>query len=157
MLLPNLRTDVVIDPAGRVSDVSVTKKLRSLVRMGEMQNQPLQTSLKTSLNLPNGDPMRLNGHHPVQMDFHSGILCLKGATMRSISIVLTLVFVPTLFAQSSSYHITHTYTLGGDGRWDYVVPDPPNHRVFIARQNRVTVVDEDTGKLLGKVAGIDGA
>jgi predicted RNase H-like HicB family nuclease len=25
----------------------------------------------------------------------------------------------------SSYHITHTYTLGGDGSWDYLVPDPP--------------------------------
>lgn len=33
-----------------------------------------------------------------------------------------------LLAQSpSSYHVTHTYTLGGDGSRDYVVPDPPNH------------------------------
>jgi DNA-binding beta-propeller fold protein YncE len=37
------------------------------------------------------------------------------------------------------------------------VPDPPNHRVFIARQNRVMVVDEDSGKLLGEVTGINGA
>ena len=56
-----------------------------------------------------------------------------------------------------SYRITHAYTLGGEGRWDYVVPDPPNHRVFIARQNRVMVVDEDSGKLLGEITGIDGA
>src|ERR1700733_7488293 len=63
-----------------------------------------------------------------------------------------------LFAQSSaSYHVSHTYTLGGDGSWDYVVPDPPNHRLFIARQNRVMVVDEDSGKLLGEVTGIMGA
>jgi hypothetical protein len=34
--------------------------------------------------------------------------------------------------------------LGGDGGWDYIVPDPVNHRLFIARQNRVMVVDEDT-------------
>src|SRR6202795_297416 len=60
-------------------------------------------------------------------------------------------------AQSSSYRVTHTYTLGGDGSWDYVVPDPPNHRLFIARQTRVMVVDEDTGMLLGEVAGIMGA
>ena len=64
----------------------------------------------------------------------------------------------SLFAQStSSYRITHTYPLGGDGSWDYVVPDPPNHRLFIARQNRVMVVDEDSGKLLGEVTGINGA
>jgi DNA-binding beta-propeller fold protein YncE len=61
-------------------------------------------------------------------------------------------------AQSSdSYRITHTYLLGGEGRWDYVVPDPPNHRVFIARQDRLMVVDENTGKLLGEVTGINGA
>jgi hypothetical protein len=61
-----------------------------------------------------------------------------------------------LFAQSS-YRVTHTYPLGGEGSWDYVVPDPPNHRLFIARQNRVMVVDEDTGKLLGEITGIQGA
>ncbi len=55
------------------------------------------------------------------------------------------------------YRITHTYLLGGDGSWDYVVPDPPNHRVFIARQNRLMIVDEDSGKLLGEVTGINGA
>src|ERR1700688_3314930 len=67
------------------------------------------------------------------------------------ALVFTLVRAPTLFAQSSpTYRITHTYILGGDGGWDYVVPDPPNHRVFLARQNRVMVVDEDTGKLLGE-------
>src|SRR6202790_1040369 len=78
--------------------------------------------------------------------------------MRNIALVLTLAAITSLFAQSSSsYHVTHTYTLGGDGSWDYVVPDPPNHRLFIARQNRVMVIDEDTGGLLGEVTGIQGA
>jgi hypothetical protein len=78
--------------------------------------------------------------------------------MRNITLGLALVAAASLLAQSSSsYRVTHTYTLSGDGGWDYVVPDPPNHRVFIARQNRVMVVDEDNGKLLGEVTGIDGA
>src|SRR5437762_12896747 len=78
--------------------------------------------------------------------------------MRTIVAVLTMAIVMPLLAQSSSvYRITHTYTLGGDGGWDYIVPDPPNHRLFIGRQNRVMVVDEDTGKLLGEVTGIRGA
>jgi len=77
--------------------------------------------------------------------------------MRRFAIVCTLLAAPALFAQSLSYRITHTYLLGGDGRWDYVVPDPPNHRLFIARQDRLMVVDEDTGKILGEVTGIDGA
>ena len=78
--------------------------------------------------------------------------------MRNIALVLTLATITPLFAQSSSsYRVTHTYTLGGDGSWDYIVPDPPNHRLFIARQNRVMVVDEDSGMLLGEVTGIQGA
>jgi hypothetical protein len=77
--------------------------------------------------------------------------------MRNIVLVLAMATVTPLFAQSSSYHITHTYTLGGDGGWDYIVPDPPNHRLFIGRQNRVMVVDEDSGTLLGEVTGIQGA
>ncbi len=74
--------------------------------------------------------------------------------MRKIALVLTVTMTP-LFAQS--YRVTHTYTLGGDGSWDYVVPDPPHHRVFVARQNRVMVINEDSGTLLGEVEGIQGA
>jgi DNA-binding beta-propeller fold protein YncE len=78
--------------------------------------------------------------------------------MRKIALVLALATVTSLFAQSpASYRVTHTYALGGDGGWDYVVPDPPNHRLFIARQNRVMVVDQDSGTLLGEVTGIQGA
>jgi DNA-binding beta-propeller fold protein YncE len=78
--------------------------------------------------------------------------------MRNVSLILILTAAAALLAQPSpSYRVTHTYVLGGDGSWDYVIPDPPNHRLFIARQTRLMVVDEDTGKLLGEVAGIDGA
>src|SRR6202163_2757174 len=78
--------------------------------------------------------------------------------MRNITLVLTLAAVTPLLAQSSSvYRVTHTYTLGGDGSWDYVVPDPPNHRLFIGRQNRVMVVDENNGTVLGEITGIQGA
>ena len=78
--------------------------------------------------------------------------------MRNIALSLALATVTSVFAQSSSsYLVTHTYPLGGDGSWDYIVPDPPNHRLFIARQNRVMVVDEDNGTLLGEVTGIQGA
>jgi hypothetical protein len=78
--------------------------------------------------------------------------------MRKIAFVFSLVTLTSLFAQPPSpYRVTHTYTLGGDGAWDYIVPDPPNHRLFIGRENRVMVVNEDTGTLLGEVTGIKGA
>jgi DNA-binding beta-propeller fold protein YncE len=78
--------------------------------------------------------------------------------MRTKMSVLILVTATAMLAQSPpAYRITHTYMLGGDGSWDYIVPDPPSHRVYIARQNRVMVVDGDSGKLLGEVTGIQGA
>lgn len=78
--------------------------------------------------------------------------------MGNNAIVVILFTVTSLLGQSSSsYRVAHTYTLGGDGGWDYIVPDPVNHRLFIARQNRVMVVDEDNGTLLGEVTGIQGA
>ncbi|MDP8981263.1 MAG: YncE family protein [Acidobacteriota bacterium] len=76
--------------------------------------------------------------------------------MRKGALVLLLSTLTTVLGQPA-YRVTHTYVLGGDGTWDYVVPDPPDHRLFIARQNRVMVVDEDSGKLLGEVTGIQGA
>ena len=76
--------------------------------------------------------------------------------MRTLAVILAVAGAASLFAQSS-YRVTHNYLLGGDGSWDYVVPDPPNHRLFIARQTRVMVVDEDNGALLGEVTGIQGA
>ena len=77
--------------------------------------------------------------------------------MRIIALVLIVFVAGAVLAQPPSYRITKTYPLGGEGAWDYIVPDPPNHRLFIARQDRVMVVDEDSGKLLGEVTGIYGA
>jgi len=58
---------------------------------------------------------------------------------------------------ASSYHVARSITLGGEGRWDYVVFDPVGHRLFIARENRVMVVDPDKGTVLAEIPGLDGA
>ena len=78
--------------------------------------------------------------------------------MSRIARLLILCVASPLFAQSpGGYHVTRTYALGGDGGWDYIVPEPAQHRIFIGRTNRVMVVDADNGKLLGEVTGINGA
>src|SRR5689334_16340937 len=74
---------------------------------------------------------------------------------RSLFIPLLLI-APALHAQGA-YNITHTFPVGGNGSWDYVVPDPAHHRVFIGRSDRVMVVDETNGRLLGQVTDIHGA
>jgi DNA-binding beta-propeller fold protein YncE len=57
----------------------------------------------------------------------------------------------------TSYHVLKRYQLGGDGGWDYVALDTVGHRLFIARQNRVMVVDPDHGKVLGEITDLGGA
>ena len=75
--------------------------------------------------------------------------------MRRSILLLPLFAAQPLSAQA--YSITHTYTVGGDGGWDYVVPDAPNHRLFIARSNRVMVVDMNNGHLIAEIPGLNGA
>ncbi len=75
--------------------------------------------------------------------------------MRRSILLMSMVIGPSLAAQS--YGITHTYPLGGDGGWDYVIPDAPNHRLFIARQNRLIVVDMNDGRVIREIGGINGA
>jgi DNA-binding beta-propeller fold protein YncE len=71
--------------------------------------------------------------------------------------ILILSVAAAALQSAPAYRIAQTYALGGDGGWDYIVPDPPSHRIFIGRANRVMVVDEQTGTLVGTVTDINGA
>jgi DNA-binding beta-propeller fold protein YncE len=55
------------------------------------------------------------------------------------------------------YRILHHYRLGGQGGWDYIALDTVGHRLFIARDNRVMVVNPDRGKVLNEITGLSGA
>jgi hypothetical protein len=60
-----------------------------------------------------------------------------------------------LAAQSTArYHQIASFTLGGDGGWDYLTLDTAYHRLFVARNDRVMVIDESSGKLLGEITGL---
>ena len=75
--------------------------------------------------------------------------------MRTTIVLLTVALAA--LQSPAPYRIVQTFPLGGDGGWDYIVPDPASHRLFVGRANRVMVVDEQTGTLVGTVTGIDGA
>jgi YVTN family beta-propeller protein len=47
--------------------------------------------------------------------------------------------------------------LGGDGRWDYLLVDPENKRLYIARSTRFMVVSTQTGELVGEIPDTPGA
>jgi len=75
-----------------------------------------------------------------------------------IFLIAALAVSVTAGAQNGfTYHVARTFELGGDGGWDYIVPQPSQHRVYIGRTNRVMVVDTNDGKLIGEVTGMKGA
>lgn len=81
--------------------------------------------------------------------------------MRPVSHLLScsavLLFVGVLPTQAQTYHVAKSVTLGGEGGWDFVAFDAPGHRVFIAHQTQVLVVDADSGAVLGEIPGLNGA
>jgi DNA-binding beta-propeller fold protein YncE len=72
---------------------------------------------------------------------------------------LALVASANSFAAGSAtnYTVLQRYVLGGSGKWDYLTLDSAAHRLYIARGNRVMVMDTQTGKLVGEVQGANGA
>ncbi len=67
------------------------------------------------------------------------------------------VFSLAAWAQSApGYKVVKTWKLGGNGGWDYITMDSEGRRLFIARSDRVMVVDEDSGKLLAEIPDTPG-
>ncbi|HEY2343188.1 MAG TPA: hypothetical protein VGH90_09180, partial [Chthoniobacteraceae bacterium] len=60
-------------------------------------------------------------------------------------------------AGPSGYHLAATWKPGGEGGWDYLSIDPEGRRLYVARGNRVQVLNADTGELTGEVQGVEGA
>lgn len=58
---------------------------------------------------------------------------------------------------ASGYKLTGVWKPPGEGRWDYLTLDPDNGRLYIARENRIQVLDTSTGAPVGEVTGINGA
>jgi len=60
-------------------------------------------------------------------------------------------------AAAPDYAVTHQFTIGGPGGWDCLSVDPATHRLYIARADRVLVVDTDSGQLAATIPSMDGA
>ena len=79
----------------------------------------------------------------------------RAARVAVTAALLPLAIIGELAAQSPSpYHQLASYTLGGDGGWDYLTLDTAGHRLFVSRGDRVMVIDESSGKLLSEITGL---
>ena len=52
------------------------------------------------------------------------------------------------------FFVKKTWTIGGEGNWDYLTLDPAALQLFIAHGTRVQVVDVNAGTLTGQVTGM---
>jgi DNA-binding beta-propeller fold protein YncE len=72
------------------------------------------------------------------------------------AIVWMLLAASAAPAADSGYHLVNTYSIGGDGGWDYLTVDSSSRRLFISRATHVIVMDADSGKLLGDIPDTPG-
>jgi YVTN family beta-propeller protein len=71
-------------------------------------------------------------------------------------LVLASLAAPVFTAAQQPYKIIDHWKIGGEGGWDYLLADPPAHRLYITRGPQVAIVDTNTGKQVGAIAGLHG-
>ncbi len=67
------------------------------------------------------------------------------------SALLSAGFRPAVAQQP--YHVTGHWIIGGEGGWDYMEADGAHHRLYLAHNATVEVVDVDSGKKVGAITG----
>lgn len=60
-------------------------------------------------------------------------------------------------APEAAYALAAPIPLGAATRWDYAAVDPVSGRVFVTLGDHVSVVDPASGKVLGRIGGVEGA
>ncbi len=74
----------------------------------------------------------------------------------ALALGLAALAAPAAAQQMPHYRITKTVKIGAPDRWDYLLFDPSMNRVYISHGDRITVVDAQSGKLLGDIEGMPG-
>jgi len=77
--------------------------------------------------------------------------------MKSVLLLIGALLATTTHVVAADYAVLQRFTLGGVGGWDYLTLDPATRRAYIARSDRVLVVDTASGQLLATVPGMNGA
>ena len=54
---------------------------------------------------------------------------------------------------AQNWDVAQTFHPGGEGGWDYVTVDAPNHRLFVTRATHTQAIDTNTGRLLADIPG----
>ncbi len=71
-----------------------------------------------------------------------------------VLLLLSLAMAVSVRASEPPFKLQNRWELGGDGSWDYMAVDSAAHILYIARLNRIMVVDVQSGKLVTEIAGL---
>jgi YVTN family beta-propeller protein len=78
-------------------------------------------------------------------------------TSFSVAAIFCIFFAaPAILFAQAPYKVIDKWKIGGDGGWDYLLADPPAHRLYITRGPQVLVLDSTTGKQVGTIGGLHG-
>ena len=83
----------------------------------------------------------------------SGGMCGLGWTAAAACAAMATMFAPAMMAQQP-YQVIDQWKIGGVGSWDYLTVDSVAHRLYITHGVKIDVVDSETGKMLGQIAGL---
>ncbi|HWE36590.1 MAG TPA: YncE family protein [Isosphaeraceae bacterium] len=79
-----------------------------------------------------------------------------GFALASALIVFGLASTTKAQDPAARYEKVRKIAIGGEGGWDFLEVDSANRKLYVARGNRVIVVDLDTEKVVGEIAGTPG-
>src|SRR6516162_9905641 len=51
----------------------------------------------------------------------------------------------------SDWQVNKTFSVGGQGGWDYLTVDPQTHRLYVPRSTHTMVVDSGSGKVIADI------
>ena len=63
----------------------------------------------------------------------------------------SLLLIACALSARADYKVTASHAIGGDGTYDYVRFDATAHRLYIAHDKRIDVLDSETGKKIGEI------
>src|ERR1700683_4350881 len=81
--------------------------------------------------------------------------CLRNR-LKTLALSGAILLVPSAALAQKPYSLLTHWKIGGEGGWDYLTSDPKAHRLYVTHGPRVEVVDTDSGKVVGSIAGLTG-
>ncbi|NLR62961.1 YncE family protein [Chitinophaga varians] len=71
--------------------------------------------------------------------------------MKKLLLPALLFTVMSTSAQTSTWHVSATYPVKGDGKWDYIAVSPVTQQLYVAHGTEVNILDKATGAEAGVI------